>query len=89
MVEHWSPKTGVGSSSLSFRAKTEKHMDAVINYIKESYNELVYKVSWTKRSELVSHAVVVLVASLLIALVIFAVDKTFEEIMSRVYNLLS
>ncbi|MBP5481470.1 MAG: preprotein translocase subunit SecE [Paludibacteraceae bacterium] len=64
-------------------------MDAVINYIKESYNELVYKVSWTKRSELVSHAVVVLIASLLIALVIFLVDKFFEEFMKLVYGMLS
>ena len=64
-------------------------MDAVINYIKESYNELVYKVSWTKRNELVSHAVVVLIASLLIALVIFLVDKCFEEIMKFVYGVLS
>ena len=64
-------------------------MDAVINYIKESYNELVYKVSWTKRDELVSHAVVVLIASLLIALVIFLVDKCFEEFMKLVYGMLS
>jgi preprotein translocase subunit SecE len=64
-------------------------MDAVINYIKESYNELVYKVSWTKRNELVSHAVVVLIASLLIALVIFLVDKFFEEFMKLVYGVLS
>ena len=64
-------------------------MNAVINYIKESYNELVYKVSWTKRDELVSHAVVVLIASLLIALVIFLVDKCFEEIMKFVYGVLS
>ena len=64
-------------------------MDAVINYIKESYNELVYKVSWTKKDELISHAVVVLIASLLIALVISLVDLCFEEIMKFVYGVLS
>ncbi len=64
-------------------------MNAVINYIKESYNELVYKVSWTKKDELISHAVVVLIASLLIALVISLVDLCFEEIMKFVYGVLS
>ena len=41
----------------------------ITNYCKESYDELVHKVSWPTRSELSSSAVVVLYASLLIALV--------------------
>ena len=38
-------------------------MKKVISYIKDSYNELVYKVSWPTRSELSSSAVVVMFAS--------------------------
>ena len=44
----------------------------ITNYCKESYDELVHKVSWPTRSELSSSAVVVLTASLLIALVVFS-----------------
>jgi preprotein translocase subunit SecE len=58
----------------------------IINYIKESYNELIHKVSWPTRSEVSSSAVVVLVASLIIAMVVFAMDFCFEHLMSFVYT---
>lgn len=54
-------------------------------YCKESYNELVHKVTWPSRSELTSSAVVVLYASLLIALVIFGMDSLFQLVMGVVY----
>jgi preprotein translocase subunit SecE len=60
----------------------------IVNYIKESYDELVHKVSWPTRKELVNSALVVLVASLLIALVVFAMDKAIETLMKFIYNLL-
>ncbi|MDY3268303.1 MAG: preprotein translocase subunit SecE [Phocaeicola sp.] len=56
----------------------------VTNYCKESYDELVHKVSWPTRSELSSSAVVVLTASLLIALVVFLMDSAFQFIMGDV-----
>ena len=56
----------------------------VTNYCKESYDELVHKVSWPTRSELSSSAVVVLYASLLIALVVFLMDSAFQFIMEDV-----
>ena len=56
----------------------------VANYCKESYDELVHKVSWPTRSELSSSAVVVLYASLLIALVVFLMDSAFRFIMEDV-----
>ena len=55
-----------------------------MNYCKESYNELVHKVSWPTRSELSSSAVVVLCASLLIALVVALMDSVFQFIMEGV-----
>lgn len=57
----------------------------VLDYCKESYEELVHKVSWPSRSELTGSAVVVLFASLLIALVVFAMDQFFESLMGFVY----
>ena len=57
----------------------------VIDYCKESYEELVHKVSWPTRSELAGSAVVVLYASLLIAVVVFAMESVFESVMRFVY----
>ena len=56
----------------------------ITNYCKESYDELVHKVSWPTRSKLSSSAVVVLTASLLIALVVFLMDSAFQFIMEDV-----
>ena len=60
----------------------------IAKYCKESYDELVHKVSWPSRSELTSSAVVVLFASLLIALVVWTMDSAFESVMKFVYGLL-
>ena len=57
----------------------------MLKKIKESYNELVHKVSWPTMSELTSSAVVVLEASLLIALVVFSMDQVFQFVMEFVY----
>ena len=50
----------------------------IFKYCKESYDELVHKTTWPTRSELTNSAVVVLSASLLIALVVFAMDFVFQ-----------
>ena len=84
LVEHRSPKPAVGSSSLSSRAKIND-MNKIINYVKESYNELVYKVTWPTYKELTSSAVAVLYASILIALVVFVMDFCFQNVMEFVY----
>ncbi len=86
LVEHRSPKPGVGSSSLSARAKIKKMK--IANYIKESYDELVHKVSWPTRSELTNSAIVVLIASVIIALIVFAMDKLIQLLMDFIYGLL-
>ena len=62
-------------------------MKKVISYIKDSYNERVYKVSWPTRSELSSSAVVVMFASLIIAVLIGVVDFGFEAVMNFIYSL--
>lgn len=50
-------------------------MEKVKEYILASYNELLNKVTWPTMSELQSSTILVLVASLIIALVIFAMDS--------------
>jgi len=62
-------------------------MNSVITYCKESYDELVHKVTWPTNKELTSQAILVLVASLIIALLVWIVDTAFEELMKLVYSL--
>jgi preprotein translocase subunit SecE len=63
-------------------------MNKIISYFKESYSELVHKVSWPTRQELSSSTVVVMVASLIMAVVVFAIDYSFEFLISNFYKLL-
>ena len=60
----------------------------MLQYIKESYNELVNKVSWPSFPQLQSSTVVVMVASAIFAVVVLAMDLTFENVMEFVYNTL-
>ncbi|MBR7166923.1 MAG: preprotein translocase subunit SecE [Bacteroidaceae bacterium] len=55
-----------------------------INYCKESCNELVHKTTWPTMKQLTSQALLVLSASLLIALVVFAMDQAFQFIMEKI-----
>ena len=85
-VEHWSPKPGVGSSSLSSRANFLEDMK-LLSAIKASYDELMYKVSWPTQKQLVNSAVLVLIASIIIAVFIWVVDKIFDLLMEFIYGL--
>ena len=70
--------------------KTNKQMKKFFNNrltdIKESYNELVHKVSWPTKSELASSTIVVMVASIIAALVIWLIDLCINEVMHLVYG---
>ena len=61
---------------------------AFVENIKESYNELVHKTSWPTRKELTQSSVIVLIASIILALIVWAMDWFFETIMTFVYGLL-
>ena len=72
LVEHRSPKPRVVGSSPP-------------SYCKACYDELAHKTTWPTRKELTHSAVVVLSASLIIALVVWAMDFVFKSFMSLVY----
>ena len=55
--------------------------------IKESYDELVYKVSWPSQKALINSSVLVLIASVILAVFIWAVDKVFSLLMELVYSI--
>ncbi|MEA2043141.1 MAG: preprotein translocase subunit SecE [Bacteroidota bacterium] len=59
----------------------------VKGYIKNSYNELVKKVTWPSWGDLQNSAVVVMIASFIIAMVIYLMDISFSSLMKLIYNL--
>ena len=61
-------------------------MSKLVQYIKESYDEMVHKVTWSKYSDLQNSSILVLVASLIFALFIGLVDLGFENLLKWYYN---
>ena len=61
----------------------------VTNYLQETYNELIHKVSWPTWADLQGSSVVVLVASLIIAMVIFVMDFGFQNVFEFLYKIFS
>ena len=60
----------------------------MFNYFKETYNELVNKVTWPSFSQLQSSTIIVMVASVIFAIVVSLMDLSFEIIMSSIYRTL-
>ena len=60
---------------------------SIVNYAKESYVELMQKVSWPTWSELQGSAIVVSIASLIIAMAVYLMDKSFQVILESFYKL--
>lgn len=60
-------------------------MKKIANYFKETYMELTEKVSWPSAKDLQSSVVVVSIASLIIALVVFLMDWVFNLGMSTMF----
>ena len=61
-------------------------MAKVIDFIKESYEEMTQKVTWNTWGELQNSAVVVIIASIIISLFIFAMDKGSTFILDTYYQ---
>jgi len=59
----------------------------VVKYVQESYEELVHKVSWPTWNELQNSAIVVSIASLIIAMTIFLMDSTFRTVLEGFYGM--
>ena len=58
------------------------------DYFQDVYNELVHKTTWPTWKELQSSAVVVMIASVIIALVVFAMDTSFDSLLKWFYKTL-
>ena len=68
--------------------KKKEVMAAMIDYIKDSFEELKNNVSWTERSELQRLVVIVLVFSVLFSLAIWGADTVLSKIIQFYFNLI-
>ncbi len=60
----------------------------LLTNIEESYAELRYKTSWPTKKQVVKSAIIVMVASVIIALIIWAMDVCFDTLMNTfIYNI--
>lgn len=62
-------------------------MQRLILSVKESYNELINKVTWPTWPNLQSSTILVLVASVIIALLVFLIDTISRQIVDILYGL--
>ena len=68
---------------MSIKSKMRKF----INYLKESYKELTQKVTWPTWTKLQSSAMLVLIATVILAAVVFVMDFAFQHLMEFIYAL--
>jgi preprotein translocase subunit SecE len=64
-----------------------EEMSRIKSYIQESVTELVQKVSWPTAKELQDSAIIVMIASIIIALIIFIMDFLFNNLMQIIYGM--
>ncbi len=62
-------------------------MDSVLLYVKESYNELLHKVTWPSFSDLLSSTTVVLIASAIIAILVLIMDGISKTVLQAIFEL--
>ena len=64
-------------------------MNKITNYFRESYKELMEKVTWPTWSELQQSTVIVLVATILITVLVGVMDLFSSGVLKFIYSLLS
>ncbi|HNP23214.1 MAG TPA: preprotein translocase subunit SecE [Panacibacter sp.] len=62
-------------------------MNKVTTYIRESYHELLDKVTWPSWAQLQQSTAIVLVASLLIMLMVWLMDFGSNQLLQLIYSL--
>lgn len=55
--------------------------------LEESYTELRYKTSWPTKEQVIKSAVIVLIASVIIALIVWVMDLVVDNLMHLIYSL--
>ena len=66
-----------------------KNMNKIGTYFRESYKELVEKVSWPSWTQLQQSTVIVLVSTLLITFVVGVMDVISSSLLKLIYSFFS
>lgn len=62
-------------------------MEKVRLYLKESYNELMHKVTWPTWSNLMSSSIVVVITTLILTVIIGLIDAASNGIVNLIYGI--
>lgn len=62
-------------------------MNNIVLYLKESYNELINKVSWPSLTELLGATKIVVVASMIFTLIVLVIDLFSKTMTNFFYNI--
>ncbi len=62
-------------------------MSKIGTYVKESYKELTTKVTWPTWDKLQSSALLVMIATVILAAIIWLIDFVIRTIMTGVYSI--
>ncbi len=60
-------------------------MEKLTLYVKESYNELVNKVTWPDWASLQSSTILVVIGSVIFALLVFVMDAISKQTLDLIY----
>ena len=64
-------------------------MNKIATYFRESYKELIERVSWPSWTQLQQSTVIVLVATLLITLIVSVMDLISSNLLKLIYSFFS
>ena len=62
-------------------------MRKFINYLKESYVELIKKTTWPSWDKLQSSALLVMLTTVILSVLLFVIDFLFQHLMTAIYTL--
>jgi len=62
-------------------------MNRIRAYFEDTTNELFNKVSWPSWKELQDSAIIVMIASVIIAMIVFGMDKIFSYALEFIYSM--
>ena len=62
-------------------------MNKITTYFKESYNELLEKVTWLTWNQLQQSTIIVLVATVIITAMVWVMDFSSNQLLKLIYSL--
>jgi preprotein translocase subunit SecE len=62
-------------------------MNKITTYFKESYNELLEKVTWPTWNQLQQSTIIVLVATVIITALVWVMDFSSNQLLKLIYSL--